>query len=78
MKRYLRLQTLALALALATFSCGSKGRSAQSEPKNAVQKAVKDAVTQDFKAYEGAKDSIKKSEEKSQSDLEAIDKEMKE
>jgi hypothetical protein len=34
-------------------------------------------VTQDFKVYQGAKDSLKQSEEKHKSELEQIDKESK-
>jgi hypothetical protein len=38
---------------------------------------VKDVVTREFKIYAGAKESLKESEAKSKSALDAIDKELK-
>ena len=77
MKLYLRLSTLCFACVLLTTSCNPKEEAAQGEPKSKVKEAVKDAVTQDFKLYQGAKESLKQSEERQKSELEQIDKESK-
>ncbi|HEX9788075.1 MAG TPA: hypothetical protein VGB09_08610 [Candidatus Binatia bacterium] len=49
-------------------------------PKDTVsqgREAVKEVVTQPFNALEGAKDSLKQSEEKSKAALEEIEKDLK-
>ncbi|HTN72134.1 MAG TPA: hypothetical protein VMO00_13725, partial [Methylomirabilota bacterium] len=77
MKRYLRIATLCFACALLLYGCSHREENSQEAPKSKVKEAVKDAVTQDFKLYQGAKDSLKESEEKHNSELEQIDKESK-
>jgi hypothetical protein len=37
---------------------------------------VKEVITHDFKAYEGVKESLKESQDKNKSDIEAADKEL--
>ena len=76
MKSYLRFSTLCCAFVHLTCSCNSK-EAPQGEPKSNVKETVKDAVTQDLKLYQGAKESLKESEEKHKSQLEQIDKETK-
>jgi hypothetical protein len=70
----LSIITLALALTLIIQSCGSKEENPKGESK--VKAAVKETVTQDFKLYEGAKDALKQTEEKSKTQQQAIDKEL--
>jgi hypothetical protein len=74
-KRFLRLWPLYVAFVL--LSCSPSEEAPKGEPKSKVKEAVKDVVTQDFKLYQGAKDSLKQSEEKHKSELEQIDKESK-
>jgi hypothetical protein len=65
-----------LVTALVASSCSPREESPPAEAKNKVKEAVKEIVTQDFKAYEGAKESLKDSQEKSKSELDAADKQM--
>jgi hypothetical protein len=65
------LLTLA-AVFLSCYSCDSK-----SDPVTQGREAVKEVVTQPFNTLEGAKDSLKQSEEKSKAALEEADKESK-
>jgi hypothetical protein len=58
-------------------SCSHKEENSQQESKSQIKEAVKDAVTQDFKLYQGAKDSLQRSEEKHKSELEQAEKELK-
>jgi hypothetical protein len=58
-------------------AAATKKKNSQEEPKSQVKEAVKDAVTQDFKLYQGAKESLQRSEEKHKSELEQVDKELK-
>jgi hypothetical protein len=67
--------SLCVAALLLMCSCSHKEENSQQEPKSQIKEAVKDVVTQDFKVYQGAKDSLKQSEEKHKSELEQIDKE---
>jgi hypothetical protein len=53
-------------------SCDSK-----KDPVTTGREAVKEVVTQPFNALEGAKDSLKQSEDKSKAALDASDKESK-
>jgi len=77
MKQHLRISTLCVAAVLLMCGCSHKEESSQQEPKSQVKEAVKDAVTQDFKLYQGAKESLQRSEEKHKSELEQVDKELK-
>jgi hypothetical protein len=77
MKQHLRISTLRVAAVLLICGCSHKEGNSQREPKSQVKEAVKDAVTQDFKVYQGAKESLQRSEEKHKSELEQVDKESK-
>ena len=66
-----------LWLVLFMASCGSKDESAGNGSVEKAREAVKDVVTRDLKALEGARESLKQSEEKSKAALETIDKELK-
>lgn len=50
-----------LSIALVVFSCGQK-----EEQKSKVEEAVKEAVTKEFKMYEGAKAALEKVEKEAQ------------
>jgi hypothetical protein len=65
------LLTLA-SVFLTCYSCDSKP-----DPVTQGREAVKEVVTQPFNTLEGAKDSLKQSEEKSKAALEEADKESK-
>jgi hypothetical protein len=75
MKRLVRFAILYLLFV--SLSCSRNEEGPKSKPTTAVKEAVKEVVTQDFKVYQGAKDSLKQSEEKHKSELEQIDKESK-
>jgi len=75
LKRFFRC--LILCLAFLSLSCSPREDASKSEPTSKVKEAVKGVVTQDFKVYQGAKESLKQSEEKHKSELEQIDKESK-
>jgi hypothetical protein len=77
MKQHLRISTLSVAAVLLMCGCSHKEENSRQEPKSQVKEAVKDAVTQDFKLYQGAKDSLKQSEDKHKFELEQTDKESK-
>jgi len=77
MKLHLRMWSLWVAAFLLVCGCSHKEEISEQEPKSQVKEAVKDAVTQDFKLYQGAKESLQQSEEKQKSQLEQIDKELK-
>ena len=66
-----------LVLILLAGGCGSKDEATPAKPVEKVREAVKDAVTQDFKTLEGAKDTLKQSEEQTKAALETIEKELK-
>ena len=76
MNQRLHLWIVILATALTAYGCSAREESPQGESKNKVKEAVKEAVTQDFKVYEGAKKSLKESQDKSKSEIEAVDKEL--
>ena len=63
--------TLCAALLLAS-ACDSK-----KDPVASGREAVKEVVTQPFNALEGAKDSLKQSEDKTNAALEEFEKESK-
>ena len=65
-----------VCLLFVSLSCSRNDEGPKSKPTT-VKEAVKEVVTQDFKVYQGAKDSLKQSEEKHKSELEQIDKESK-
>jgi hypothetical protein len=75
MKRLLRFSILWFVFV--SLSCSRNEEGPKSTPTTAVKEAVKDVVTQDFKLHQGAKDSLKQSEEKQKSQLEQVDKELK-
>jgi hypothetical protein len=76
MNQRLHLWIVILLTALTAYGCSPREESPQGESKNKVKEAVKEAVTQDFKVYEGAKESLKESQDKSKSEIEAVDKEL--
>jgi hypothetical protein len=57
--------------------CGSKDEAKVDKPVEKIRQSVKDVVTRDLKALEGAKDSLKASQDKMKAELEAFDKESK-
>lgn len=57
---------LLLASILVFLGCGSKKEERTGESKNKIEQAVEQAVTKEFKAYEGAKKSIGKIEKEAQ------------
>lgn len=59
---------------LALHGCGSKEEKA--EAKNPVGEKVKAVVTQPFTTYDAAKDALKASDNKTNSALEDLDKEL--
>jgi hypothetical protein len=69
-----------VALALAAFSLGLATTAACDSKKDRVttgREAVKEVVTQPFNPLEGAKDSLKQSEDKTKAALEEFEKESK-
>ena len=66
-----------LCVVIFAAGCGSKEEATDHKPVEKVREAVKDAVTQDFKTLEGARDSLKQSEEKTKAALESLDKDLK-
>jgi hypothetical protein len=64
-------------LVIIAGGCGSKNDNTAAKPVEKGREAVKDVVTQDFKTLEGAKDSLKQSDDKTKAALEALDKELK-
>jgi len=48
------------------FSCGQKDERKAAEEKSKVEQAVKEAVTKEFKMYQGAKTGIEKVEKEAQ------------
>jgi hypothetical protein len=68
---YLTLAVLSAGL-LISAACDSK-----KDPVTSGREAVKEVVTQPFKTLEGAKDSLKQSEDKSKAALEEFEKESK-
>ena len=72
-----RLRFLCYALILLAQNCSPGKENHSAESQNQVKEAVKEIVTQDFKLYDGAKQSLQESAEKSKARLEMIDKEEK-
>jgi hypothetical protein len=68
---YFTLTAVSAAL-LMSAACDSK-----KDPVTSGREAVKEVVTQPFKTLEGAKDSLKQSEDKTKSALEEFEKESK-
>jgi hypothetical protein len=68
---YIILAALSASL-LMSAACDSK-----KDPVTSGREAVKEVVTQPFKTLEGAKDSLKQSEDKTKAALEEFEKESK-
>ena len=66
-----------LLLMLATVALPHYGCDSKSDSVSKGREAVKEVVTQPFNTLEGAKDSLKQSEEKTKAALEEADKESK-
>jgi dienelactone hydrolase len=66
-----------LIVALLFLGCGKNDDARTGAAGDGVRQAVKDVVTKEFKLYEGAKHSLKESEERAKSQQEMIDKELK-
>ncbi|MEA2658560.1 MAG: hypothetical protein QOF64_1156 [Candidatus Binatota bacterium] len=72
MKRIAGIVLLLIAGVAMNSGCDSK-----KDPVSSGREAVKEVVTQPFKALDTAKDSLKKSEDKSKTAIEEIEKEGK-
>lgn len=70
-------RTLFVAFWLCTGLLNFSSCDSQEDTVSQGRKAVKEGITEPFNALEGAKDSLKQSEEKSKAALEEIDKELK-
>ena len=66
-----------IALLLAVEAVMNSGCDSKKDPVSSGREAVKEVVTQPFKALDTAKDSLKKSEDKSKTDIEELEKEGK-
>jgi hypothetical protein len=64
-------------LVLIAGGCGTKDDNTAPKPVEKGREAVKDVVTRDFKTLQGAKDSLKQSDDKTKAALEALDKDSK-
>lgn len=73
MKIFIRIVISICAATFAAQGCGPKKQSEENE----VKKAVKEVVTQPFTTYQGAKESLKSSEDKTKTAVEELDKEGK-
>jgi hypothetical protein len=63
----LNTSRIVLLLSLAAFlGCGQKDERKAAEEKSKVEQAVKEAVTKEFKMYEGAKAGLEKVEKEAQ------------
>lgn len=72
-----RLRILFLMFLLLTQGCFRSPERESDAKKSKIKEAVKEVVTQDFKSYEGAKQTLKEVDQKSRTQLEMIDKELK-
>ncbi|MGH7855654.1 MAG: hypothetical protein ACREP3_19575 [Candidatus Binatia bacterium] len=70
-------QTFGTALSLAAVLIINSSCDSKQDPVTTGREAVKEVVTQPFTALEGAKDSLKQSEDKSKTALEEFEKESK-
>lgn len=66
-----------LIVALLFLGCGKNDNARTGAAGGGVRQAVKDAVTKEFKLYEGAKDSLKESEERAKAQRGIIEKDLK-
>lgn len=66
-----------LIVALLLPGCGKNDNTQTGSAGDGVRQAVKDVVTKDFNLYEGAKESLKESEERAKAQREMMDKELK-
>ncbi len=66
-----------LVVAAVTLGCGREEKSSTEEKKSGAQRAVEQAITQDFKIYEGAKKALGKIEKESEERQEEIEKGLK-
>jgi hypothetical protein len=73
MKVFIRSAISICVIVFAAQGCGPKKLSEENE----VKKAVKEVVTQPFTMYEGAKESLKSSGDKTKTNVEDLDKELK-
>ena len=63
----LKINRIVLPLFLVAFlGCGQKDEQKAAEEKSKLEQAVKEAVTKEFKMYEGAKAGIEKVEKEAQ------------
>ena len=70
-------QTYGTALSLAAVLMTTSACDSKQDPVTTGREAVKEVVTQPFTALEGAKDSLKQSEDKNKTALEEFEKESK-
>ena len=73
MNLFIRIVISICAAAFAAQACGPKKQTEENE----VKKAVKEVVTQPFTTYQAAKESLKASGDKTKTNLEDLDKELK-
>ena len=63
----MKLHRIAVPLFLVLFfGCGQKDENKSPAEKSKVEEAVKEAVTKEFKMYEGAKAALEKTEKEAQ------------
>ena len=63
----LKINRIVLPLFLVAFlGCGQKDERKAAEEKSKVEQTVKEAVTKEFKMYEGAKSALEKVQKESQ------------
>lgn len=61
------LKNLLLLVSIFAFlGCGDKKEESTGQSKNKIEQAVEQAITKEFKTYEGAKKSIEKIEKEAQ------------
>ena len=76
MNRSSRFPIAILVMVLIACGCSPKEESPKANSQNKVRDAVKEVVTENFKAYEGVKESLKESQDKNKSGIEAADQEL--
>jgi hypothetical protein len=73
----MKVYAVLFCLVIMVGGCGSKEDNTAAKPVEKGREAVKDVVTRDFKILEGAKDSLKQSDDKTKAALETLEKESK-
>jgi hypothetical protein len=71
------LRIVFFTLLLLAQGCSPDKENASGEPKSKIKEAVKEVVTEDFRVYEAARQSLNQSAEKRKAQLETLDNEVK-